>query len=281
MTLECIQKHQCFAGEQQFYQHQANTVACKMKFAVYLPPQALAGKSCATVFYLAGLTCTEETFAIKAHAQYWASQLGLILVMPDTSPRGEDVADDANWDLGQGAGFYLNATQQPWAAHFQMEDYVVNELYDLVKKQFALDGDKIGIMGHSMGGHGALTLAFKYPQKFQSVSAFAPICAPTQCPWGEKAFSHYLGDDQTTWQAHDAVELIKAQGKKFDSILVDQGKNDQFYAQLHPEKLQQICDQAGQPLTLRYHDGYDHGYYFIQSFIEDHLKHHAIALYDE
>ncbi|MFU8925502.1 S-formylglutathione hydrolase [Acinetobacter puyangensis] len=281
MTLEFIQKHQCFAGEQHFYQHQSTAVACNMKFAVYLPPQALAGKSCAAVFYLAGLTCTEETFAIKAHAQYWASQLGLILIMPDTSPRGEDIADDANWDLGQGAGFYLNATQHPWAAHFQMEDYVVNELYDLVKKQFALDGNKIGIMGHSMGGHGALTLAFKYPQKFQSVSAFAPICAPTQCPWGEKAFSHYLGDDQTTWQAHDTVELIKAQGKKFDSILVDQGKNDQFYAQLHPEKLQQICDHVGQPLTLRYHDGYDHGYYFIQSFIEDHLKHHAIALYDE
>ncbi|GAA5015527.1 hypothetical protein GCM10023206_26640 [Acinetobacter puyangensis] len=149
MTLEFIQKHQCFAGEQHFYQHQSTAVACKMKFAVYLPPQALAGKSCAAVFYLAGLTCTEETFAIKAHAQYWASQLGLILIMPDTSPRGEDVADDVNWDLGQGAGFYLNATQQPWAAHFRMEDYVVNELYDLVKKQFALDGDKIGIMGHS------------------------------------------------------------------------------------------------------------------------------------
>lgn len=278
-VLKLLQKHQCFAGEQRLYQHEAETTHCEMKFSVYLPPQAIAGEQCAAVFYLAGLTCTEDTFAIKAHAQYWASQLGLILIMPDTSPRGEYVADDAHWDLGQGAGFYINATQTPWSAHFQMESYVAQELYQLVLDEFSLSTAQIGIFGHSMGGHGALTLAFKYPEKFKSLSAFAPICAPTQCPWGEKAFSHYLGEDQNSWQAHDAVELIKKYGRKFENILVDQGKDDQFYFQLHPEKLQQACDQVEQPLTLRYHAGYDHGYYFIQSFIEDHLKHHAVALY--
>lgn len=275
-----LQQHQCFAGEQHFYQHSAKTVCDDMKFAVYLPPQALAGQTCAAVFYLAGLTCNEETFTIKAHAQYWASQLGLILIMPDTSPRGENVADDSNWDLGQGASFYINATEQPWAEHFQMENYISHELYQLVIDHFPIQSDKIGIMGHSMGGHGALTLAFKYPEKFKSLSAFAPICAPTQCAWGEKAFTHYLGEDRQLWQAHDAVELIKRYGQKFSSILIDQGKADQFYTQLHPELLQQVCTEVGQKLQLRYHDGYDHGYFFIQSFIEDHLKHHAAQLYD-
>lgn len=276
--MELLQKHQCYAGEQHFYQHDAQTVNGKMKFAVYLPPQAIAGEPCPTLFYLAGLTCTEETFTIKANAQYWAAQLGLILIMPDTSPRGEQVADDAGWDLGQGAGFYLNATQAPWAKHYQMESYVAEELYDLVKIEFPIQADKIGIFGHSMGGHGALTLALKFPEKFKSVSAFAPICAPSQCPWGEKAFTHYLGEDKQSWKAHDAVELIKMKGQVFPEILVDQGQQDQFYSQLNPELLQKVCDEVKQPLTMRYHAGYDHGYYFIQSFIEDHLKHHAVQL---
>lgn len=276
--MNLLQKHQCFAGEQHFYEHRATTINGNMKFAVYLPPQAVEGEQCPAVFFLAGLTCTEETFTIKANAQQWAAKLGLILVMPDTSPRGEDVANDSGWDLGQGAGFYINATQQPWAPHYQMQSYVAEELYSIVLAKFPIDPFKVGIFGHSMGGHGALTLAFKYPEKFKSVSAFAPICAPTQCPWGEKAFSHYLGDDRESWKAHDAVQLIHTKGALFDHILVDQGKADQFYSQLNPELLEQACEKVGQSLTLRYHEGYDHGYYFIQTFIEDHLRHHAAQL---
>lgn len=276
--MELLQKHQCFSGEQHFYVHQSQAVKGKMKFALYLPPQALAGKKCPALFYLAGLTCTEETFTTKANAQYWAAQLGLILVMPDTSPRGDDVANDAAWDLGQGAGFYLNATQAPWAEHYQMQSYIAEELYDLVKQEFPVQQEKMGILGHSMGGHGALTLALKYPEKFKSLSAFAPICAPSQCPWGDKAFTHYLGTDQATWKQHDAVALIENLGKKFEMILIDQGKNDQFYSQLNPALFEQACAAIGQPLKMRYHDNYDHGYYFIQSFIEDHLKHHAVQL---
>lgn len=278
MSIELLQQHHCFAGEQRFYRHDAQTVQCDMKFGVYLPEKALQGQSCATLFYLAGLTCTEETFAIKAHAQHLANELGFILITPDTSPRGADVMDDAHWDLGQGAGFYLNATQPLWSKHYQMQDYIVDELYALVIEHFAVDPDRIGIMGHSMGGHGALSLAFKFPEKFKSVSAFAPISAPSTCPWGEKAFHHYLGADQHAWFAHDSAQLIVKNGKKFADILVDQGLDDQFYEQLHPEKLQQACDQVGQSLNLRFHDGFDHGYYFIQSFIDDHLRHHAKQL---
>ncbi|OFW96968.1 MAG: S-formylglutathione hydrolase [Pseudomonadales bacterium RIFCSPHIGHO2_12_FULL_40_16] len=276
--MELVQSNRSFDGEQRIYRFNSISLQGESRFGIYLPAQALAGQSCPTLFYLAGLTCTEETFAIKAHAQRLAAQLGLILVTPDTSPRGEQVAQGDHWDIGQGAGFYINATQAPWAEHFQMESYIVEELYDLVIQQFAVQAERIGIFGHSMGGHGALTLALKYPEKFKSVSAFAPICAPSQCPWGEKAFSNYLGSDQAEWLKHDATALVQTKTAHFADILIDQGLSDQFYSQLNPALFQQACQAAGQPLTLREHAGYDHGYYFIQSFIDDHLQFHAVQL---
>lgn len=276
--MELVQSNRSFDGEQRIYRFNSISLQGESKFGIYLPAQALAGQACPTLFYLAGLTCTEETFAIKAHAQRLAAQLGLILVTPDTSPRGEQVAQGDHWDIGQGAGFYINATQAPWAEHFQMESYVVEELYDLVIQQFAVQAERIGIFGHSMGGHGALTLALKYPEKFKSVSAFAPICAPSQCPWGEKAFSNYLGSDQAEWLKHDASALVQTKTAHFADILIDQGLSDQFYSQLNPALFQQACQAVGQPLTLREHAGYDHGYYFIQSFIDDHLQFHAVQL---
>ena len=276
--MELVQSNRSFDGEQRIYRFNSISLQGESKFGIYLPAQALAGQACPTLFYLAGLTCTEETFAIKAHAQRLAAQLGLILVTPDTSPRGEQVAQGDHWDIGQGAGFYINATQAPWAEHFQMESYVVEELYDLVIQQFAVQAERIGIFGHSMGGHGALTLALKHPEKFKSVSAFAPICAPSQCPWGEKAFSNYLGSDQAEWLKHDASALVQTKRAHFADILIDQGLSDQFYSQLNPALFQQACQAVGQPLTLREHAGYDHGYYFIQSFIDDHLQFHAVQL---
>ncbi|QQT56608.1 S-formylglutathione hydrolase [Acinetobacter johnsonii] len=276
--MELVQSNRSFDGEQRIYRFNSISLQGESRFGIYLPAQALAGQACPTLFYLAGLTCTEETFAIKAHAQRLAAQLGLILVTPDTSPRGEQVAQGDHWDIGQGAGFYINATQAPWAEHFQMESYVVEELYDLVIQQFAVQAERIGIFGHSMGGHGALTLALKYPEKFKSVSAFAPICAPSQCPWGEKAFSNYLGSDQAEWLKHDASALVQTKTAHFADILIDQGLSDQFYSQLNPALFQQACQAVGQPLTLREHAGYDHGYYFIQSFIDDHLQFHAVQL---
>lgn len=278
--MQQIQRNFCFDGEQQTYQWYSKELQGDAKFSIYLPEQARAGEACPAVFYLAGLTCTEETFAIKAHAQRLAAQLGLILVMPDTSPRGENVAKGDSWDLGLGAGFYINATQAPWAEHYRMESYIADELYDAVLEHFPIQKGRIGIMGHSMGGHGALTLAWKYPEKFKSVSAFAPICAPSQCAWGEKAFSHYLGEAREEWLAHDAVALIQSKGALFSEVLVDQGLADQFYHQLHPQLLQQACTEVGQNLTLRQHESYDHGYYFIQSFIDDHLQFHAAKLTD-
>ena len=276
--MELVQSNRSFDGEQRIYRFNSISLQGESRFGIYLPAQALAGQACPTLFYLAGLTCTEDTFAIKAHAQRLAAQLGLILVTPDTSPRGEQVAQGDHWDIGQGAGFYINATQAPWAEHFQMESYIVEELYDLVIQQFAVQAERIGIFGHSMGGHGALTLALKYPEKFKSVSAFAPICAPSQCPWGEKAFSNYLGSDQAEWLKHDATALVQTKTAHFADILIDQGLSDQFYSQLNPALFQQACQAAGQPLTLREHAGYDHGYYFIQSFIDDHLQFHAVQL---
>ena len=276
--MELVQSNRSFDGEQRIYRFNSINLQGESKFGIYLPAQALAGQACPTLFYLAGLTCTEETFAIKAHAQRLAAQLGLILVTPDTSPRGEQVAQGDHWDIGQGAGFYINATQAPWAEHFQMESYIVEELYDLVIQQFAVQAERIGIFGHSMGGHGALTLALKHPEKFKSVSAFAPICALSQCPWGEKAFSNYLGSDQAEWLKHDASALVQTKTAHFADILIDQGLSDQFYSQLNPALFQQACQAAGQPLTLREHAGYDHGYYFIQSFIDDHLQFHAVQL---
>ena len=276
--MELLSKNICFDGEQRVYQIQSKALKGTTKFAAFIPPQALEGQKCPALYYLAGLTCTEETFIIKAHAQRLAAQLGLILIAPDTSPRGENVAQGDSWDLGQGAGFYLNATQAPWAEHFQMESYIVDELYPLLIQELPIQAEAVGVFGHSMGGHGALTLAWKHPEKFKSVSAFAPICAPCECPWGEKAFSNYLGNDRSEWAKHDATQLLLAKGQLFDEVLIDQGVNDQFYSQLNPEKYQQACNQVGQKLTLRFQEGYDHGYYFIQSFMDDHLQFHALQL---
>ena len=276
--MELIQQNRCFEGEQRVYKINSTSLKSTTKFGIFLPKQALDGQECFTLFYLAGLTCTEETFAIKAHAQKIASQLGIILISPDTSPRGDNVAQGDHWDIGQGAGFYINATASPWAKHYQMESYIVDELYTLVCNEFLVKANCIGIFGHSMGGHGALTLALKYPERFKSVSAFAPICAPRQCPWGIKAFSNYLGNDHQAWLAHDATDLIREKGTLFNTILIDQGLKDQFYAQLNPALFEQACLSVGQKITLREHEGYDHGYFFIQTFIEDHLKFHAQEL---
>ena len=276
--MDLVQKNKCFDGEQQIYQMTSASLKGVTRFSVFLPRQALRGQKCPAIFYLAGLTCTEETFPIKAHAQRMAAQLGLILIAPDTSPRGEGVPQGDHWDIGQGAGFYINATQAPWAEHFQMESYIVEELYALVNAELPIREGAIGVFGHSMGGHGALTLAWKYPEKFKSVSAFAPICAPCDCPWGKKAFSTYFGMDQDMWVAHDATQLVLQKGALFDEVLIDQGLADQFYSQLNPEKYQQACQTVRQKLTLRQHTDYDHGYYFIQTFMDEHLQFHALQL---
>ncbi|WP_422650221.1 S-formylglutathione hydrolase [Cupriavidus sp. H18C1] len=282
--LELLSEHGCFGGVQRFYRHASTAVGLPMRFSVFLPPAALAGVGTPrpALFYLAGLTCTEETFMIKGGAQRLAAQLGLILVAPDTSPRDTGIAGEADaWDFGAGAGFYLDATQAPWSAHWRMESYVAGELYDLVVGELGADPQRIGIFGHSMGGHGALVLAQRHRERFRSVSAFAPIAAPSQCPWGEKAFSRYLGEDRAQWLQYDASALMQAQpSAPFPGgILVDQGLADKFLAdQLHPEAFEAACAAVGQPLTLRRHQGYDHGYYFIATWMEDHLRHHAAQL---
>lgn len=277
--LTTLSEHACFGGVQGFYQHDSSTIGLPMKFGVYAPPQARQG-AVPALFYLAGLTCNEETFAIKAGAQRFAAEHGLMLVTPDTSPRGTGAAGaDAAWDFGHGAGFYLDATEPPWRAHWRMESYLTQELYALIPRRFNARAERIGVFGHSMGGHGALTLALRHTSLFASVSAFAPIAAPMQCPWGVKAFSGYLGPDRAAWAGHDATELVKS-GARLPPLLIDQGLADQFLAeQLHPDRFEAACLQAGQPLTLRRHKGYDHGYYFISSFIEDHLAHHARHLH--
>ncbi|RSZ34453.1 MULTISPECIES: S-formylglutathione hydrolase [unclassified Variovorax] len=286
-TPKILSEHRAFGGTQRFLEHRSLEIGLPMRFSIYLPPQ-VAHERVPALLYLAGLTCNEETFAIKAGAQRMAASLGIALIAPDTSPRGAEVegipgAKD-NWDFGIGAGFYLDALAEPWATHWRMEGWIVHELLPLVARHFAIDGERIGIFGHSMGGHGALTLALRHPGRFKSLSAFAPICAPTQCPWGEKAFSGYLGlpgADRAQWLAHDASALMKSQvtAPYPQGILVDQGLDDKFLAeQLHPEVFEAACFAAGQPLTLRRHAGYDHGYYFIQSFMADHIAHHAQTL---
>ncbi|CAJ0697392.1 S-formylglutathione hydrolase [Ralstonia mannitolilytica] len=280
-ALELISEHACFGGVQRFYRHDSAVIGLPMRFSVYLPPQALAGDRCPALFYLAGLTSTEETFAIKAGAQRVAAREGLILISPDTSPRGANVPGEADhWDFGLAAGFYLDATQAPWRQHYRMESYIVDELYETVCTALPVAPRRIGIFGHSMGGHGALTLALRHPDRFRSVSAFAPVAHPSVCPWGIKAFSGYLGDDRAAWAAHDATELMQRAQRPFPGgILVDQGEADKFLAeQLYPDDFAAACAAAGQPLRLRRHPGYDHGYYFIQTFIEDHLLHHAAQL---
>ncbi|MEZ5483781.1 MAG: S-formylglutathione hydrolase [Lysobacteraceae bacterium] len=274
--MERIERRACFGGWQEVWQHRSEVLDCDMRFANYLPPQAEA-EACPVLYWLSGLTCSEQNFITKAGAQRYAAEHGIVIVAPDTSPRGEDVANDNGYDLGQGAGFYLNATQAPWAAHFRMEDYVVDELPRLVEANFPANTVR-GISGHSMGGHGALTLALRHPGRYRSVSAFSPIVAPSQVPWGEKAFSAYLGENREAWKQHDAVALV-ADAKERLPLLVDQGDADEFlHNQLKPELLEAACREAGHPLTLRMQPGHDHSYYFIASFIGDHLAHHATAL---
>ena len=278
-ALETLSEHASFGGVQGYYRHESDSIGLPMRFGVYRPPQALAGAEVPALVWLAGLTCTEETFAIKAGAQRVAAELGLMLVTPDTSPRDTGVAgaDDA-WDFGHGAGFYLDATQAPWARRWRMESYVTRDLPAALATGFPWRRDRLGLFGHSMGGHGALTLALRHPGAYRSVSAFAPIAAPTQCPWGIKAFTNYLGDDRARWAAHDATELIKG-GARAPALLVDQGLSDKFLAeQLNIDGFEAACREAGQSLTLRRHAGYDHGYFFIASFVEDHLRFHADVL---
>jgi len=282
-ALELLSAHACFDGEQRFYRHASREIGLPMRFAVYLPPQALAGAKVPALLYLAGLTCTEETFPTKAGAQQLAAELGLALIAPDTSPRGAGVPGEADaWDFGVGAGFYLDATAAPWATHWRTESWLMQELLPLIAQALPIEGARIGIFGHSMGGHGALTLALRHPGRFKSLSAFAPIANPVRCPWGEKAFTGYLGTDRTAWGTHDATLLMQhpMQPPYPGGILVDQGLADKFLLekQLLPEAFEAACASTGQPLTLRRHAGYDHGYYFIQSFMADHLRHHARQL---
>ncbi|TCV90406.1 S-formylglutathione hydrolase [Sulfurirhabdus autotrophica] len=274
--LECISEHACFGGVQGFYRHASTEIGLPMRFAVYQPPQAKERKV-PVLFFLAGLTCTEETFMIKSGAQRYAAHHGLMLVAPDTSPRDTGIPGEADsWDIGTGAGFYVDAMQSPWSAHFRMESYVVHELRALILQSFPARSDRLGIFGHSMGGHGALVLALRNPEIYASVSAFAPIASPVNCPWGQKAFSTYLGADEASWRQYDASELIKQSIIPYpQGILVDQGLSDKFLEeQLRPHDLESACQTAQQPLTLRRHAGYDHSYYFISTFMEDHIAFH-------
>jgi S-formylglutathione hydrolase len=277
--MEVLAAHGSFGGIQRFYRHDSRVIGLPMRFSVYLPPRALQGHRVPVLYYLAGLTCTEETFPAKSGAQRIAAKLNLALVAPDTSPRGANIPGEGDgWDFGVAAGWYLDATVEPWTRHWRMESYLIEELMPLVAGSLPVDAARTGVFGHSMGGHGALTLALRHPGKFRTVSAFAPVAAPTRCPWGVKAFSGYLGEDRDLWRAHDASELMAAQPAPPypNGILVDQGMDDKFLAgELHPEAFEAACLKAGQPLTLRRHAGYDHSYYFISTFMADHLRHHA------
>jgi len=274
--MQRIEHHACFGGYQEVWQHESSTVNCTMKFAVYLPPQAEHGK-CPVLYWLSGLTCTEQNFIIKCGAQRYAAEHGIIIVAPDTSPRGEHVANDEAYDLGQGAGFYVNTTQTPWAAHYRMYDYIVSELPALIEANFPVN-DRRAISGHSMGGHGALMIALRNPGRFCSVSAFAPIVAPSQTPWGERAFATYLGEDRSTWAQYDATALIATAQERLP-LLVDQGEADEYLAhQLKPQLLQAACEAVGHPFTLRLQPGFDHSYYFVSTFIGEHMAYHAAAL---
>ena len=278
MSIQLLSEHVCFGGVQQFYKHASRSTRGSMKFSVYLPPRSCSARV-PVLYFLSGLTCTEETFPIKGHAQQLAAELGLMLVSPDTSPREPRLPGDADsWDFGQGAGFYVDATQAPWSAHYRMYSYVTRELPELVAAHLPARAESQGIFGHSMGGHGALTCALRNPLQYRSVSAFAPIAAPMQVPWGQKAFRHYLGTDAAAWREYDATELVSRH--RFPApILIDQGSADQYLAeQLLPDKFSAAAAKSGQALELRMRPKYDHGYYFIQSFMADHLRHHAAYL---
>ncbi len=277
--MQRLEHRACFGGWQDVYEHASSTLACTMRFAIYLPPQAAHGPV-PVLYWLSGLTCNEQNFITKAGAQRYAAEHGVAIVCPDTSPRGDDVADADGYDLGKGAGFYVNATQAPWSAHYRMHDYVVDELPALVEANFPVTTSR-AISGHSMGGHGALVLALRNPGRYRSVSAFSPIVAPSKVPWGEKAFTAYLGEDRAKWSAWDACELVKQASDKLP-LLVDQGGEDEFLdGQLRPQLLQAAAVAAGHPLQLRMRPGYDHSYYFIASFIGEHIAHHVAALHGE
>ena len=279
--LELISAHGSFGGSQRFYRHRSAALGLPARFSIFLPEGVDAGAPVPALIYLSGLTCNEETFPIKAGAQRFAAEYGLALIAPDTSPRGAGVPGETdNWDLGVGAGFYLDATQPPWNQHYRMNTYVMDELIRIATTCFNIDGARLGLFGHSMGGHGALTLALRNPGRFRTLSAFAPVAGPASCPWGEKAFTAYLGTDRDAWLRHDATALIGQLGARFEGeILVDQGLNDAFLdKQLRIDEFDAVCRAAGQPLKLRRHAGYDHGYYFISSLIGDHIAHHARAL---
>jgi len=278
MAIDTRSEHQCFGGRMGFYSHHSRETGTKMRFAVYRPPQA-EKEQVPALYYLAGLTCTEETFMIKAGALRLAAELGLMLVAPDTSPRGANIpGEDDDWDFGTGAGFYLDATEKPWAQNYRMYSYVTAELPSLIEDHFPAQSDNRGIFGHSMGGHGALTIALKQPDRWRSVSAFAPISNPTTVPWGEKAFSNYLGPDRTAWAQYDASILMRRQSYP-GLILIDQGTSDEFLdTQLRPDALAMAAAASGQNLLLRRHEAYDHSYWFIQTFMADHLTHHARVL---
>ena len=274
--MERIEHRASFGGWQDVYRHRSEVLGCDMTVGVYFPPQVEHGP-CPVLYWLSGLTCNEQNFITKAGAARYAAEHGIILVAPDTSPRGDDVADDEGYDLGKGAGFYVNATREPWARHYRMYDYIVDELPAWVEADPAAS-DARAISGHSMGGHGALVIALRNPGRYRSVSAFSPIVAPSQVPWGEKAFGAYLGDDREAWKQYDAVELVKGAREKLP-LLIDQGDADEFLSgQLKPELLRAACDASGHPLELRMQPGYDHSYYFIASFIGDHIAHHARAM---
>jgi S-formylglutathione hydrolase len=279
--LELLEEHRSWSGTQRIYKHEANSIGLPMRFSVYLPPQASSTRVPA-LFYLAGLTCTEETFPIKAGAQRYAAEHGIALIAPDTSPRGAGITGESDaWDFGAGAGFYLDATQAPWSKHYRMYSYVTQDLLEAVTAHLPIDKDRLGIFGHSMGGHGALVVALRNPHLYRSVSAFAPIAAPSRCPWGIKAFSGYLGEDQQAWKQYDASELVRnASAPKFEGgILIDQGLADQFLPnQLNPDVFEAAAKEGGQAVTLRRHEGYDHGYFFISTFVADHIAHHARVL---
>lgn len=278
MPLARVEHRACFGGWQDVYEHASTTLGCTMRFAVYLPPQAETAKL-PVLYWLSGLTCNEQNFITKAGAQRYAAEHGVILVAPDTSPRGDDVPDAEGYDLGKGAGFYVDAAQQPWSTHYRMYDYVVHELPALVEAELPANGAR-AISGHSMGGHGALVIALKNPGRYRSVSAFSPIVAPSQVPWGEKAFGAYLGDDRAAWRAYDATALVAHATERLP-LLIDQGDADEFLdGQLKPQLLQAACEAAGHPIELRLQPGYDHSYYFIASFIGAHIAHHAQALRD-
>ncbi|SHJ46490.1 S-formylglutathione hydrolase [Shimia gijangensis] len=275
--METISENKAFGGVQGVYSHQSHTTRCEMTFGLFLPEEARDGPV-PVLWYLSGLTCTHENAMVKAGAQAWAAEQGIAVVFPDTSPRGEGVADDDAYDLGQGAGFYVNATQKPWAPHFRMWDYIAEDLPSMLQEEFPLDMSRQAITGHSMGGHGALTLAMSLPGRFRSVSAFAPICNPTGADWGRKQLQAYLGDDTGQWAAQDASLLIRERG--FDGpILVDQGADDQFIDLLRPETLVAASAESRQEMTHRMQKGYDHSYFFVSTFMEDHVAFHAEALY--